>query len=143
MQRTYIKEPVGEVLILGSVGVVPGGNCRKSRDPWAPFAKIGGVFEKHRHLNRTIRNPDYVQRCSWIDELLYHVVEDVVDVLLGVGVSRDDILYLVKAVGILHGALLRKSVPRGLGDGFLATAPPSQLSHVGEDYARRIGIAGR
>jgi hypothetical protein len=71
------------------------------------------------------------------------MVEDVTDVFLGASITWDDILLRIKSVWLFDGAFLRKGEPRRLGDGSFATAPPSQLSHVGQNDTRRLGIIRR
>lgn len=123
--------------------MIPSRHSSKGRDARAPCLEISRVLEESRDLDGAFGHAEDVELGGRVDELAYHVLEDVADVLLGILVAGNDVLRVVEPVCVLHGALLRQRVPRRLRDGRLAAPPPPQLSHVGEDDARGVGIVGR
>lgn len=92
-------------------------------------------------MDSTIRNSYDVKLGLTIDQLLDNVVEDVIDMLLGVPVARDCVLDGIEAIRVLNSTLVRKRKPGCLCNRLLAPTPPSQLSQIREDDTWRLDIA--
>ena len=67
------------------------------------------------------------------------MIEDVVNMLLRIPIAWNGVLLLIKSVGELNRALLRKSEPTGLCHSLSSSSPPAQLSHVRQYDTRGVG----
>jgi hypothetical protein len=76
-----------------------------------------------------------------VAESLDDMIEDILHMLPRIPISRDGILFAIKAVGTFDGAGSRQGKPRGLRYGFLSPTPPAELSHVGQNNSRRAIIS--
>lgn len=130
---TYLSEPSGELFIGNVILVIERRKESNGAQTRTPIFPVVLLVQEMLDLNRAIRDANDINRSLGVKHFLRHIIKNVVDVLLSVTVSRDCVIPFVESKLSMDGGLLRQRKPGALRDCFLASAPPSELAHVGDD----------
>jgi hypothetical protein len=144
LRTTYVHEPVREINVLDLDCMIPCSNRSECSNPPSPLLEVLMLLQEDRDLNCPIRNTNDIKHGFSINKFLDNMIEDIIDVLLGISVARDGVFDRVKAEWVLDRTLLRESIPSCLCDCLLASTPPSQLPWIGKynTWSFRIAWAG-
>lgn len=139
MRTPYLLEPTRKLLVLVIIGMIIGSKSGKCLHSSTPLLPLPIFLQELRNSHSTFSNANNVQFRLRVAEFLNHVIEDVIDMLRHVPVSRDGVLHLVETEGKLYCALLGKCKPGRLRNSLSSSSPPHQLAHVCQDDTGGVG----